>query len=181
MEGSKKTVAVIGGGLVGTLHAIYLAQKGFHVRVYESRGDVRVAKETDPMSRSVNLTLSTRGQEALKAVGLELLARKDAVPVYGRMIHELSGSTYSQLYGIGNQCIYSVNRHKLIVLLLDKAKEFSNIEFAFSHKLTRIDFSAPIELTLSRTTSNANGAEDIKNLKKRSTFALVVMVHSQRS
>jgi len=35
------SVAVIGGGLVGSLHAIMLAQKGFLVDLYEARPDIR--------------------------------------------------------------------------------------------------------------------------------------------
>ena len=38
---ANKKVAVIGGGLVGTLHATMLAQKGFLVDLYEARPDIR--------------------------------------------------------------------------------------------------------------------------------------------
>ena len=31
------TVAVVGGGLVGTLNAIYFAQRGWNVNLYEAR------------------------------------------------------------------------------------------------------------------------------------------------
>lgn len=144
-------VVVIGAGLVGSLNAISLAQQGFHVRLYEARNDVRTVGQSahDSVSRrSVNLTLSMRGQEALRAVGLESAVLENAVPVYGRMIHEVCGSTYPQAYGIDNQCIYSVNRSDLSKLLLNKAEKYDNIDLLFSHKLDGIDF-AHKELTLS--------------------------------
>ena len=65
----KADVVVIGGGLVGTLQAIYLSRSGYHVRLYEARSDMRLDKEIG--GRSINLTLSLRGQEALREVGLE--------------------------------------------------------------------------------------------------------------
>lgn len=33
----EKSVAIIGGGLVGSLASLYLAQRGFHVKVFERR------------------------------------------------------------------------------------------------------------------------------------------------
>ena len=146
---SPNGVSVIGAGLVGILHAICLAKRGYYVRLYEARDDVRAMGKTESLSgRSVNLTLSMRGQEALKAVGLEAAVLKHAIPVYGRMVHEVSGLIYSQAYGTNGQCIYSVNRHNLIQLLLNKAEKFDNIDLLFSHKLDRIDFARK-ELTLS--------------------------------
>ena len=37
----KKEIAIIGGGLVGALNALFLAKTGFDVHVYESREDSR--------------------------------------------------------------------------------------------------------------------------------------------
>ena len=37
----KKEIAIIGGGLVGALNALFLAKMGFDVHVYESREDSR--------------------------------------------------------------------------------------------------------------------------------------------
>uniref|UniRef100_A0A1X7SKQ4 FAD dependent oxidoreductase domain-containing protein n=1 Tax=Amphimedon queenslandica TaxID=400682 RepID=A0A1X7SKQ4_AMPQE len=57
-------VAVIGGGLVGSLQALYLARRGYNVLLFESREDIR--KFDLGAGRSINLALSFRGQEALK-------------------------------------------------------------------------------------------------------------------
>ncbi|VTJ71887.1 Hypothetical predicted protein [Marmota monax] len=65
----RKKVAVIGGGLVGSLNACFLAKRNFQVDVYEAREDIRVANFA--RGRSINLALSYRGRQALKAIGLE--------------------------------------------------------------------------------------------------------------
>ena len=39
--GERKSMAIIGGGLVGSLHAMFMARKGFEVHLYESRNDIR--------------------------------------------------------------------------------------------------------------------------------------------
>lgn len=53
--------------------------------------------------RSINLTLSERGKEALKHVGLEDVVLKTGVPIYGRMIHDLDGSRWQIPYGKNDQ------------------------------------------------------------------------------
>lgn len=141
MESSESSlsVAVVGGGLVGSLHAIYLAQNGNRVRLYEARDDMRLNKHIG--GRSINLALSLRGQEALRAVGLEDVVLDKAIPMYGRMIHQPSGDTYSLAYGVGNQCLYSVSRRHLNELLLDEVEKYKNVKLIFSHKLVRVDFA----------------------------------------
>lgn len=132
------SVTVIGGGLVGSLHAIYLAQNGYHVRLYESRADMRLDKKIG--GRSINLALSVRGQEALREVELEKIVLEKAIPMYGRMIHQTNGATYSLAYGVGDQCLYSVSRRALNELLLSELEKYPNVEVIFSHKLVRTDF-----------------------------------------
>ncbi|XP_006757724.2 PREDICTED: kynurenine 3-monooxygenase [Myotis davidii] len=68
-DSQRKKVAVIGGGLVGSLNACFLAKRNFQVDVYEAREDIRVAQLA--RGRSINLALSHRGRQALKAIGLE--------------------------------------------------------------------------------------------------------------
>ena len=118
-NGKKTSVAVIGGGLVGPLHAILLAQKGLLVDLYEKRQDIRQRSHVG--GRSINLALSVRGREALKAVGLEDTVLESAIPMNARMIHSLSGEMSAQPYGKKGQCIYSIDRQILNELLLTKA------------------------------------------------------------
>ncbi len=61
-------VAIVGGGLAGSLLALALARRGFGVDVYERRSDPRV--DGAEGGRSINLGLSKRGIQALTEVGL---------------------------------------------------------------------------------------------------------------
>ena len=88
---------IVGAGLAGSLLAIYLAQKGFKVRVYERRPDLRKANIS--AGRSINLALSTRGIYALNEVGVLEKVMRDAIPMRGRMIHSPEGEIAFQQYG----------------------------------------------------------------------------------
>ena len=135
---SSEQVTVVGGGLVGSLLTLSLCQRGFGVSLYESRSDIR--REAVVSGRSINLALSHRGREALRAVGLEDAVLSEAVPVRGRMIHPISGQIYSVPYGTKpDECIYSVNRRSLNELLLTKAEESPNVKVHFEHKLLKAD------------------------------------------
>ena len=53
--------------------------------------------------RSINLALSVRGREALKRVGMEDVVAKTGIPMYARMIHDLSGNKRPIPYGRKDQ------------------------------------------------------------------------------
>ncbi|KAI9594568.1 hypothetical protein BDF19DRAFT_444066 [Syncephalis fuscata] len=132
---SPHNVAVVGAGPVGTLTAIYLAQLGWEVSLYEARTDIR--KENAYRGRSINLALSTRGILALRGAKMELdeQALKDAIPMRGRMIHSPDGHQSSQAYGVHGEYINSVDRGKLNIMLLDAAEQLPNIKILFEHKV----------------------------------------------
>ena len=133
----ERNVAVVGGGLVGSLQALFLAKKGFRVDLYERRGDIRAMEQAE--GRSINLALSMRGREALREVGLEGVVLEHALPMHARMIHSKSGSLSTQLYGTKGQCIYSVDRLNLNKLLLEQAESNHNVTLNFQHQLLRAD------------------------------------------
>jgi kynurenine 3-monooxygenase len=93
----KKDVIIVGAGLVGSLLSIYLAKRGYKVRIFERRPDMR--KEKAEAGRSINLALSDRGLLALEKVGLAEEIKKIAIPMHGRYIHNLDGSHTIQPYG----------------------------------------------------------------------------------
>lgn len=138
-EQSRRSVAVVGGGLVGSLQASLLAKRGFSVNLYDLRGDIRNMKHVS--GRSINLALSVRGREALKAIGIEEKVLKEAVPMHARMIHSLSGKMSAQPYGQSGQCIYSVDRRNLNETLLTEAESHPNVTLHFNHKLIRADLN----------------------------------------
>src|SRR4051812_16999371 len=116
-----KSTSIIGSGLVGSLWAIFLAQRGYQVRVYEKRPDMR--KQDIGGGRSINLAMSDRGLRALHTVGLEEEIRKMAIPMHGRMIHHADGRTDLQPYGEKGQYINSISRGGLNQLLMTKAEQ----------------------------------------------------------
>jgi len=147
-------VAIIGGGLVGAMQAIYMAQKGFDVDVYERRGDIRNALFV--AGKSINLALSDRGWEALRKIDMEEDIRKIAIPMRGRKIHNIDGSQVFQPYGIYDQSIWSVSRGGLNQRLLLKADSYDNCTLFFNHKCVDID------LKETKITFDADGKQVVK-------------------
>lgn len=147
-----QNINIIGAGLVGSLWATYLAKHGLPISIYERRADMRKVDATG--GRSINLALSNRGWRALTEVGLADNIRKMAIPMYGRQIHHLDGSTTFQPYGQEGQAIYSVSRALLNKVLLNKAASHSNVSIYFERKCQKIDFKKS-EVTFLNTNNSA--------------------------
>ncbi|XP_023164750.2 kynurenine 3-monooxygenase [Drosophila hydei] len=131
---TRRKVAIVGAGLVGSLAALNFARMGHEVQLYEYREDIRQAQLVQ--GRSINLALSQRGRKALAAVGLEQQVLATAIPMRGRMLHNVKGRTSIVLYDpCNNQCLYSVGRKQLNELLLNACDAFPNIQCHFEHKL----------------------------------------------
>ncbi|KAJ3665009.1 hypothetical protein Zmor_000530 [Zophobas morio] len=134
-----QTVIVVGGGLVGSLCAIFMAKRGYHVTVFEYREDIRCAQLL--RGRSINMSLSNRGRRALSAVGLENLIIGNAIPMKGRLLHDLEGKTKSVAYDpTTGQCIYSISRNYLNRTLLTELENHSNVKIFFHHRLISANF-----------------------------------------
>ena len=133
----KKNITIVGAGLVGSLLAIYLAKRGHKVRLYERRADMR--KEKMMAGRSINLALSDRGLLALEKVGLAEEIKKIAIPMHGRFIHNVDGSSAFQPYGKEGQYINSVSRATLNIKLMDMAEQ-QGVKIFFNHKCNTIDW-----------------------------------------
>lgn len=129
-------IAIIGGGLSGSLLALSLAQQGLNVDVYEKRSDPR--KNCSETGRSINLGLSKRGMEALDRVGLLDKVLERAVVMKGRVIHGLEGETLFQPYGNNHkQVLHSIDRNELNRLLLEQAEQSINVTLHFNSKFLK--------------------------------------------
>jgi kynurenine 3-monooxygenase len=131
----KKEISILGAGLVGSLLALMLRKRGYTVKVYERRGDIRNA--TLYAGRSINLAMSTRGWRALELAGLKKELEQIAIPMYGREIHDKHGSIIFQEYGSAQQAIYSVSRGELNKTLLQAAED-AGAAFFFNHKCVAV-------------------------------------------
>ncbi len=149
-----KKVTIAGAGLVGSLEALYLSQRGYDVEVYERRGDMRQAKLL--AGRSINLALSVRGWNALKEVGVKEEVEKMAIPMYKRVMHAVDGTLTDQQYGQDGEAIYSVSRGGLNLLLMNLADQKENVKMFFNHKCKDVDLN-----TASATFENKDGEEVI--------------------
>lgn len=123
---------LVGGGLAGSLMAIYLAKRGYEVHLYERRPDMRSGNYVG--GRSINLALSVRGITALERVGLDKEILGISIPMSGRKMHDVQGNTSYQPYGKEGQHIYSVSRGDLNIKLLQLADAYPNIHMYFNHK-----------------------------------------------
>jgi len=133
----KKNITIAGAGLVGSLLSIYLSRQGYRVIIYERRPDMR--KERINAGRSINLALSDRGIMALEQVGIMDEIRQIAIPMHGRQLHNIDGSTAYQPYGKEGQYINSVSRGELNKKLMDLAEK-EGVRIHFNQKCTAINW-----------------------------------------
>jgi kynurenine 3-monooxygenase len=139
MSNKPKHIMIIGAGLVGSMHAIYLARRGYQVSVYEQLPDIR--KEAIPAGRSINLALANRGIDALDRLGLMDQVNPLLIPMQGRMLHNEQGELKFQSYGQKpEEVIYSVSRAGLVSLLRDAAEATGLATFKFKSECVAIDF-----------------------------------------
>ena len=132
-----KSATILGAGLVGSLLAIHLAKRGYKVEVHERRPDMR--KENIPAGRSINLAMSDRGWRGLEKVGLREDIESIAIPMKGRMIHALDGTTSFQPYGKEGQAIYAVSRGVLNCALMNLAEQQDDVQLFFNERCVQVD------------------------------------------
>lgn len=138
---SESRVTLIGAGLAGSLLAIYLARRGMQVTVFESRPDMR--REEIAAGRSINLALSDRGIAALREIGMDEYMLAEAVPMYGRMIHSVSGETKLLPYsGRTGEHINSVSRAGLNIALMNEAEKYDGVQIVFNERCTDFDLAS---------------------------------------
>jgi kynurenine 3-monooxygenase len=135
-NGSK--LAIIGGGLVGSLLAVVMAKKGFAIDVIERRDDIRANALQG--GRSINLALSYRGLKALEMIGVADEVKKMCIPMYGRAVHDTNGEVRVMPYGTGGQAINSISRDGLNRVLLDEADKSDLVNMYFNERCDHIDF-----------------------------------------
>ena len=150
-------IVVVGAGLVGSLHAILMAQKGFKVEVYERRPDMREIELQG--GRSINLALSTRGWKAIQMAGIAEQIEDISIPMTGRLMHSLEGELTYQAYGKEGEAIYSVSRGELNKRLLLEASKHENVSFYFNHKCEDLDINSN---TLHFTDTQSGAAKEVK-------------------
>ena len=143
-------IVIVGAGLVGSLQAVLMAQKGYQVEIYESRPDLRNVELKG--GKSINLALSNRGWKALEMAGMADDVNDVCIPMYGRRMHAIDNTLSYQPYGKENEAIYSVSRGDLNKKMLLKASEYENVKFFFNYRCRDLDIK-----TNTLTFEDANG------------------------
>ncbi|RMJ10649.1 Kynurenine 3-monooxygenase [Fusarium kuroshium] len=148
--GKPQKIVVVGAGPVGSLAALYAAQRGHEVEVYELRPDLR-DPGTIPLNftRSINLAISERGINAMRHAGQPGLldhVMATTIPMRGRMIHGRgpTGALFeqSQDYDVKGRAIHAIDRAGLNKRILDILESMPNVKLFFNHKLTGADYRA---------------------------------------
>jgi kynurenine 3-monooxygenase len=131
---------IVGGGLAGSLLAVYLGRHGFEVNVFERHADERVAGKRPRGSKrpSLNITLCERGLAALDEVGAKAPVLAVAAPARGRIIH-VGGALAHQPYGNAGEAIHSIARSTLNDVLLGLAESTPGVRCHFGARCTGID------------------------------------------
>jgi kynurenine 3-monooxygenase len=131
-----KSIGILGAGLVGTLLSLYLKKRGYQVKVFEKRSDLR--KSNNEGGRSINLALSKRGIKALEEVGVFADVKSVLIPMEGRIMHNREGNLTFQPYGKEGQHINSVSRSVLNEHLIEAAEQ-EGVQLCFDHTCTAVD------------------------------------------
>ena len=131
---------ILGAGQCGTLLATMMARHVSSIDVYERGDDPR--KAGGQAGRSINLALAARGIRALESADVMSHVKPLLVPMRGRMIHDVDGSTEFQPYGQrDDEQIYSVSRGHLNQVLLNAAEERGNVSVHFRQEALGYDSS----------------------------------------
>ncbi len=144
---------ILGAGQCGTLLATILAQHVAKIDLFERGADPRRGQAS--AGRSINLALAARGIRALETANVMHKVEPLLVPMRGRMLHNIDGSTEFLSYGHReDEQIYSVSRGQLNQVLLDAAEKKGNIDIHFQHQVTDYDRQAAIATVRNHATDS---------------------------
>ncbi|WP_062207094.1 NAD(P)/FAD-dependent oxidoreductase [Aureimonas sp. AU12] len=130
-------IVIVGAGLAGTLCAIMLAQRGARVEIIERQ----TFDPTDDYSnrRSFNITVSSRGEAAMKAAGIWDRVKARTIPITGRTCHEGLGSTFFSYSPDRSVALHGARRSDVNGELLAAAAEHEGITVRFGWTLRDLD------------------------------------------
>ena len=127
---SSDSVTILGAGLCGSLLSIVLARRGIEVTILDQRPDPRSTEAAG--GRSINLAMSARGIRGLRHAGVFDAIEPLLIPMRGRCVHEVDGSTTLHPYGQReHEVIYSVSRAALNRELVTAAISEFNVDVRF--------------------------------------------------
>ncbi len=130
-------IVVIGAGLAGTLCAVMLAQRGARVEIIERQAFD--PGEAYSNRRSFNVTVSSRGEAALKAAGIWERIKERTIAITGRACHigqTVTPFPYSRDHSVA---LFGARRSDVNAELLAAAAGHDSITFRFGWTLRDLD------------------------------------------
>ncbi|MFB7867864.1 FAD-dependent oxidoreductase [Streptomyces sp. NPDC056069] len=134
----RRHAVIVGAGPVGCLAARLFSAHGYTVELVEKRPDPRV-HGTGSSGRTINLSVSPRGVNALTALGCRD-ALKAAVPMDRRIIHTADGRRTATCYDTESWRNHSVARSTLNHALLQESLASRGVRVRFATRCSRINF-----------------------------------------
>ncbi|UMR31821.1 FAD-dependent monooxygenase [Massilia sp. MB5] len=134
-------IIIVGGGLAGSLTAIYLAQRGHHVQVVEKRSDpLQENPKADPInSRAIGVSMTVRGIKAVLGAGI---SKQDldqcGEPVVGMAFCVRGQYKVRELHPLEGLYPLSLNRNAF-QRLLNKYAALHKVKYHFEHKCLDVD------------------------------------------
>lgn len=130
-------ICIVGAGLVGSLLAVNLADRGFQVDLYEKRPDMRMSDI--PGGRSIVMSISQRGLDSLDRVGMKGEVLSQTLPKHSRMVHRDDETITTQQYGREGQTINTVDRKILNCQLMDRAEKTGKVNIHFRTHIEKMN------------------------------------------
>ncbi|CAI2353929.1 unnamed protein product [Caenorhabditis sp. 36 PRJEB53466] len=136
------SVLIAGGGLVGSANACFFAQKGWSVRVFESRPDPR--GELFEPGKSFNLALAHRTMAALERIGLKETVIEKGFPITKRRVYLEAQGGHLEKWPVlkDDDFVLTMNRQQLSEILINEAESYRNVEYKFNHKALCFNFDS---------------------------------------
>lgn len=135
-------IIIVGGGLAGSLAAIYLARRGHEVHVIEKRGDPlqENAANADPVaSRAIGVSMTVRGIKAVLGAGI---SKRDldacGEPVVGMAFSVGGQFRVRELTPLEGLFPLSLDR-SAFQRLLNRYAALHHVRYYFEHKCLDID------------------------------------------
>ncbi|ELX08824.1 monooxygenase VioC [Janthinobacterium sp. HH01] len=135
-------IIIVGGGLAGSLAAIYLAQRGHQVHVIEKRGDPLAppAANADPVaSRAIGVSMTVRGIKAVLAAGISKQELDQCgEPIVGMAFSVRGSYKVRELTPLEGLFPLSLDR-TAFQRLLNKHAALHQVKYSFEHKCLDVD------------------------------------------
>lgn len=136
-----REIVIIGAGIAGLTLAVRLKKLGMDPVVFEENDESKLIDAHD--KKSVNITISHRGIQALEQIGCASELREKSMAVTGRT-HFIGDAPHFTPYTTKlNLCLYSIERKDLMRILIEKAKE-KNVKIRFGFQLIKARFDNKI-------------------------------------